>query len=240
MSDILKIKDNKIVFNGVKMECFIPNYYFKNGYAEEVGTSYYIFGIFETFHYGNEDDPRSKAKRASFQYPLFFYTSPDNISEEKIDIGHGEQKYIILTYFKNAILFENSGIIQDSANVEYYMNLLLNGKLDIMEYSQIIQMHQLCKHYNNADLDVPAMYEEVLVAEFYRNPKNTSELARFTATSDNYYSKGVNEREKVAATSTFSALTFEDKKTMLTSAINAKHEGREEVVSDTEKISLSL
>ena len=29
------------------MECFIPNYFFKNKYAEEIGTSYYIFGSFE-------------------------------------------------------------------------------------------------------------------------------------------------------------------------------------------------
>ena len=240
MSELLSIRDNKVIYNGVKMECFIPNYFFKNKYAEEIGTSYYIFGSFETFHYGNENDPRSKAKRASFQYPLKFYTNPDEVSEEKIDIGHGEQKYIILTYYKNAVLFESSDIIQDSTNVETFMTLLMNGKLDIMEYSQINEMLQLCKYYNNADLDVPGMYEEVLISEFYRNPKNPSEPARFTATSQGYRARGLNEREKVSVTSTFSALTFEDKKTMMTSAINNKIEGKEEVISDTEKITLSL
>ena len=116
----------------------------------------------------------------------------------------------------------------------------MKGKLDIIEYSDIARMFQLCKHYNSIDLAVPATYEEVIVSEFYRNPKDPVIPARFVAEMENFYPKGINEREKVSFTSTFSALTFEDKKSMITSCVNAKLEGRKEVVSDIEKVSLGL
>lgn len=240
MSDLLRIKDNKILYNGVKMEAFIPPDFFKRRYIEEIGSSYFLFGIFETFHYENEDDDRSKAQRASLQYPLKFYTYPDSTHKEKIDIGDGEQVYTILTYYRNSVLFDNVNLIKSADNVEYFTDLLMKGKLDMIEYSDISRMFQLCKHYNGIDLAVPASYEEVIVAEFYRDPKDVTRSARFVANMDDFYAKGINEREKVSFTSTFAALTFEDKMSMLTSCINAKNENRQEVVSDIEKVSLGL
>lgn len=240
MPELIKVKNNKILYNGVKMEAFIPADYFKRRYAEEIGSSYFIFGAFETFHYDHEDDDRSKAHKATFQYPLKFYTFPDTIYKEKIDIGKGEQIYTILVYYKNSVLVDNIELIKSSDNVEYFMDLLMKGKLDMMEYSDINKMFQLCKHYNGINLEVPACYEEVLIAEFYRDPDNVTRSARFVADSDNFYARGINEREKVSFTSTFAALTFEDKMSMLTSCINAKNEGRKEVISDIEKVSLGL
>lgn len=240
MNDLLRVKDNKILYNGVKMEAFIPADYFKRRYAEEIGSSYFIFGVFDTFHYENEDDDRMKATKATFQYPLKFYTFPDTIYKEKIDIGKGEQSYTVLVYYRNSVLIDSVELIKSSDNVEYFMDLLMKGKLDMMEYSDINKMFQLCKHYNSINLEVPACYEEVLIAEFYRDPKDVTRAARFVADMDNFYAKGINEREKVSFTSTFAALTFEDKMSMLTSAINAKNEGRKEVISETEKVSLAL
>lgn len=240
MPDLLKIKDDKILYNGVKMEAFIPKYFFDRRYIEEIGSSYFLFGIFETFHYNTEDDDRSKAMRASFQYPLKFYTYPDSTHKEKLDIGDGEQIYTILTYYRDSVLFDNVNMIKSADNVEYITDLLMKGKLDMIEYSDISKMFQLCKHYNSIDLAVPAIYEEVIISEFYRDPKDITRSARFVATDDNFYARGINEREKVSFTSTFSALTFEDKMSMLTSSINAKNENREEVISDIEKVSLGL
>lgn len=240
MSDLLRIKDNKILYNGVKMEAFIPSDFFKRNFIEEIGTSYFLFGIFETFHYEKEDDDRSKAMRAAFQYPLKFYTYPDSNHIEKIDIGYGEDNYTILTYYRNSVLFDNVDLIKNADNVEYFTDLLMKGKMDMMEYSDIARMFQLCKHYNGIDLAVPACYEEVVISEFYRDPKDITRSARFVADENNFYARGINEREKVSFTSTFSALTFEDKMSMLTSSINAKNENRKEVISDMEKVSLGL
>lgn len=240
MNNLLKIKNDRVLYNGAKMEAFIPSDFFKYDYIEEIGSAYFVFGIFETFHYDDEEDERSKAKKAAFQYPLKFYTYPDMTSKEKIDIGHGEENYTILTYYKDSVLFDSLMLIKSADNVEYFTNLLMRGKLDMIEYSDIARLFQLCKHYNGIDLAVPASYEEVVVAEFYRDPTDISRSARLVANMDKYYSKGINEREKVSFSSTFAALTFEDKMRMLTSSINAKNEGRKEIISDIEKVSLGL
>ena len=64
-------------------------------------------------------------------------------------------------------------------------------------------------------------------------------MKKSSGTNDkHYYARGVTEREKVSFTSTFSGITFEDITTMLTMADNAKREGREEVKSDIERVSL--
>ena len=36
--------NGQILYDGIKMELFVPNDFFKNNLAEQVGQSYYIFG----------------------------------------------------------------------------------------------------------------------------------------------------------------------------------------------------
>ena len=238
--DLLYSKDGKIFYGGVKMEVFVPSDYFKRRYIEEIGSQFFLFGILETIHYDNEDDPRSKGHKASLQYPGRFYTCPDSVSKEKIDIGQGTDTYTILTYHRGSILFDSTEMIKNSDNVQFYLNQMMRGKLDIMEYGDIASLFQICKDYNGVDLAVPASYEETLIAEYYRNPKDITKPARFTATSNGYYARGITEREKVSFTSTFSAITFEDVYGMLTTSVNAKNEGRPEAISEAEKVSLGL
>lgn len=241
--DIAIVDNNRILYNGIKMEMFVPDDFFKSGYAEEVGTSFYIFGNVRCLHYTNKTDDRNKASVSVLQYPLKFYTKPDEVSQEKIDFGDGDKKYWVLTYYKGAVLMSTAEVIKDANNVSYLINMLMAGKLDMVEYSMIPTMLSLCKHYNGVDLEVPATYEEVMVAEYYRAKSDPTKPARFEAAitkNPHYYARGITEREKVSFTSTFSGLTFEDMTSMLTMASNAAEEGREETISETEKVSLGL
>lgn len=240
-SKIIQENNGQLIYTGIKMELFVLDDFFKNGLAEEVGSSFYIFGAVRSKHYFNKDDDRSKAKDASLYYPLKFYTKPDEVSQEKIDFGNGEEKYWVLTYYHDAVFMTTSEVIKDANNVSYLINLVMSGKMDIVEYSKIPTMIQLCKHYNGVDFEVPAMYEEVIVADYYRGKNDVTKPARFEAANSNdphYYARGVTEREKVSFTSTFAGVTFEDITTMLTMADNAKRENREEVISDIERVSL--
>jgi hypothetical protein len=238
--NLLKESDDKIIYTGIKMEAFIPNSYFKTGLVEQIGTSYSVFGNFLTFHYDKDNDDRNKARQASFLYPAKFLTLPDDVYEEKTDIGKGLQKYTVFVYYHNATVFNNVDIIMDSANVEEFFKMLTAGKFDIIEYGQMANMFELCKLYNGVDFGVPASYEEVIISDYYRDPIDPSKPARFTAKSKDFYAKGITERNKVAFTSTFSALTFEDMISMLTFSDNAKRENKKEIISDTEKVTLSL
>jgi hypothetical protein len=235
--------DGQILYNGTKMELFVPDDFFKMNLAEEVGQSYYIFGSLRAFHYSNKNDDRSKAIQSTLCYPLKFYTIPDEVSQEEIDIGNGEQKYTVLTYYNNGVLFTNSEIIRNVDNLSYFVTMLTEGRLDIIEYSKMARMLQLCKYYNNVNFGTPAMYEEVIIADYYRDPDDPTRSARFAANETNkkhFYSRGITQREKVSFTSTFSGITFEDITSMITMADNAKRENRKETISDVEKVSLGL
>lgn len=238
--NLLSVKDGQIIYKGLYMEMFIPDDFMKKKLAEEIGTGYKLFGNFITYHYFSKDDTRETAKEASFEFPMTFHTYPDDTTTEKLDIGFGLQKYNILHYHKNSILFKSQEIIMNSDNVEKLMSLLMEGKLDNMDYDRIPSMVNLCKSYNGVRLKVPAIYEEVLVSEYYRNIDDITRPARFTAEMTGTRVKGLTLREKAAFTSTFSAITFEDKKTMLTVADNAKREDRKELISDVERIALGL
>lgn len=238
---IVASENGQIIYKGIKMELFVPDSFFKNNFAEEVGTSFYVFGNLRSLHYFNKDDDRSKAKEAILRYPLKFYTRPDEVVQEKIDFGDGEEKYWVLTYYNGAVLMTTTEVIMDANNVQALMNLVMSGKMDMVEYAKIPTMIQLCKHYNDVNFEVPAAYEEVIVADYYRSKSDPTRPARFEAavTKDpHYHAKGITEREKVSYTSTFSGLTFEDMTAMLTMADNAKREGRTEVKSEIEKVSL--
>lgn len=235
--------NGQILYDGIKMELFVPNDFFKNNLAEQVGQSYYIFGSLKAYHYNNKDDDRSKAIKSTLCYPSKFYTIPDEVSQEKLDIGRGEERYTVLTYYNNAVLFTSSEIIRSVDNLSDFINMLTSGKLDIIEYSKLARMLQLCKYYNGVNFGTPAMYEEVIISDYYRDPKDVSRQARFAANDTNekhFFARGITQREKVSFTSTFSGITFEDITSMLTMADNAKRENRKEVISDVEKVSLGM
>lgn len=236
-----KTEDDKILYNGSYMEAFIPDEFFQKGLAENVDTGFKIFGNFITYHYGSRGQDRSTASIASFELPMMFMTYPDEVTNEVLDIGYGEQKYRVFEYTNGTVMVANNKIIQEVGNVEKMSGMMMEGKLDNMSYERIPVMYLQCKQYNNTHLRVPAMYEEVIISKTYFNPDNVNQAARFIAKEGVPTKvKGLTLREKAAFTSTFAATTFEDKISMLTVSDNAKREGRKEVISSIEKVSLGI
>lgn len=238
----LAVKQNgQILYNGVKMELFVPDEFFKSGLAEICGVKYRIFGAVRALHYGAADQTRKTAKNSFLYYPAKFMTCPDSVTDEKIDFGRGEVKYKVLTYSKGSVLFESDVIIKDVSNMELFIKLLVNGKLDIVKYSKIAKLMTLEKHFTGISFGAPAMYEEVIISDYYRDPNDANRPARFAAalSDSDFYAQGVSQRVKASFTSTFSGVTYEDINAMLTMADNAKSHNREEIQTEVEKISLN-
>ena len=87
-------------------------------------------------------------------------------------------------------------------------------------------------------LSLQAMW---IISDYYRDPKNPKRAARFYANETNdphFHARGITQREKVAFTSTFSSITFEDITSMVTMADNAARSGKKELISEVEKVSL--
>lgn len=243
-SSILKSEGGKILYNGEKMELFVPMFYFKENLAEQIGQSYNVFGNLIALHYSNIDDDRSKASKSTLLYPLMFMTTPSEVTLDTIDFGNGEDKYTILTYYKDDVVFESDEIVQDTNNVQSLFALIMNGRLDMVEYKSIPKILTLAKHYNGVNFETPAMYEQVIISDYYRDPDDLSKPARFKASTlddkHSFYAKGISQREKASFTSTFSGITFEDITLMLTMADNSKRHNKKEIISDVEKVSLGL
>ena len=60
MKKFTKEVNEQILYDGIKMELFVPSEFFKKGLAEEVGQSFYLFGYLKAYHYVNKDDDRNK------------------------------------------------------------------------------------------------------------------------------------------------------------------------------------
>jgi hypothetical protein len=232
--------DKQLLYNGIHMEAFIPREYFDKNLAEEIGIGYRVFGNFITYHYMTENATRKDAVEASFECPIKFHTVPDSVTEETVDIGFGEQKYLVLHYYNGSVIFSNSEIIRDPNNTEYTITLMMDGKLDTCDYDRIITLLNLSKIYNGVKLGIPALYEELMIAEYYRNVEDPTLPVRYTARSHGTRVRGLTLREKASFVSTFAAITSEDQISMFTVSDNAAREGRKEIISDIEKVTLGL
>lgn len=244
-SSFLKSIEGQITFQGIKLELLIPKDFFQSNLAEEVGTSYFLFGVVKFILYTKTDQERKDAYIGTFKYPAKFYTMPDAVTTEKLNIGDGDVPYTILVYYNNGIVMTSDEIIRDAMNLQNLVGMMYDGKLAFMEYKDIAYSIMEAKYLNSVDFGVPATYEEVSIAEYYKDPNNVVKSARYAATAayeqnKEFYAKGITQREKVAFNSTFSGLTFEDQTLMLTMADNAKRENRKEIISDVEKVSLGL
>ena len=243
--NLLRTEKGKILYNGAKMELFVPNEYFKKGLAEMVGQGYNIFGYARAYHYASVDDDRTKATKSVLNYPMRMMTIPSSVELETIAFDERpEEKFQVFTYYKDDIVFNSDQIIQSPMNTQVLLDMLLNGKLDIIEYSQIPRAFQTCKLWNKVFLGTPATYEEVIISTYYRDPKNPSRPARYAASShtgqNKFFARGITQRELVGFVSTFAALTFEDLTTALTKADNLKRNGKVETISEIEKYTLSI
>jgi hypothetical protein len=134
-----------------------------------------------------------------------------------------------------------NAIVQESSNVELFINLITKGKIPTtIPYSQVLPMWLKNLNANNVKLGVVSSVLEAIIAQFYRDkakPENrfAMKIGKDPTTSEYAY-KPANIRELCARNSTFAALTFEDMDAMLTSSINIKKLGKEEIDSPLEKI----
>ena len=244
MSAYLKEFNGQILCDEYKMELFVPMDYFENGWAQQMsGNSYELFGILRAYHYTNEAMERSTAKKTVMTFPLKFTTKPHSVAEEKVYFDNKSEKCLVLTYYKDDVVFLHNEIIQNGNDNLTFMKMIMGGKLDIVPYDTIYRLLVLNKLYNGVSYKLPAYYEEALISQYYRTTDDVTKPARFEAavtTKNPYFARGVSQREVVANLSTFASVTYEDMTAMLTKADNNKRDGKEELISPIEANVLSL
>lgn len=234
--DLFEYDGDKIVFTkGYSLEACIPDDYFKKNLAEQVSDGYVVIGNFIVNYKENED---SIPVKGSFELPIKFHTLPDEVVKTKMDLGHGSELVHVFRYYNQSVMISSSNIVKSPDNVEKLTIMAFEGKLDNMSYDRIPVMYNYGKLLNGVSLKVPSFYEEVVFSTTYRDVNDLNIEARYTAKSEGTRVIGLSSREKAPFVGTYSALTFEDKNSMLTLIHNRKVLGVEEKISDVEKYTL--
>ena len=144
----------------------------------------------------------------------------------------------VITYYKNSIIMK-SQIIKNDDNVSGFVDFVVNGKLPKnLPYSKSIRIWRKNLSLNGSSLGVPSMIMEMILSVAYRDKNNP--YNKFSTVVGNDLSvsefdyKMSNIREICQFTSTFTAITFEDMDTMITSSLNRSNKKVKEEEAPTE------
>ena len=110
---------------------------------------------------------------------------------------------------------------------------------NLIPYSKALEVWRKNQELNNVHFGVSSCYLEVILSAMYRNPNDLSQKFAKIASD-----KGVSDYDYATASirqicqynSTFSALTFEDMDSMITTSLNKSRENVKEVESPLEQI----
>ena len=222
------------------VEFYIPKYYFENtgNFAENNGNTIKVLGVFDIGILENGNLKEMRVLNVPTWIELFVSTSEDRDvklpGEEDITPCH------VLTYIKGQKIMSSS-IVQDSTNVETYLDFVNKGKLpSIIPYEKSLQIWRKNQELNGANLGVPSVIEEMILSVAYRDKNDPSKKFSHVIGKDLNVSQFDyimnNIRQICQYTSTFTALTFEDLDSMVTTSLNRTRNHGTEAVSPVEDL----
>lgn len=151
-----------------------------------------------------------------------------------------EEKVRVLKYHKGNEIFADY-IIQDISNALAFVTMVLKGKVPpTVAYDQMMEIWNKNLSLNNENLGVPAVNRELIASVQYRDRKQPTRTFASRLNSDPnatmYDYAMANMRQICQFTSTFTAITFEDFDSMVTSSVKRTKEKLPEPESPLEKI----
>ena len=234
--------DGKFIYlDAPYAEFYIPDYYFKNNaFAEDYGSKIRGIGVFDV---GFFDSNQKLTEMRVLNLPTwadFFVTDSEFRNVSLPNDETTTQKCKVIKYIKGEKI-TNASIVQNSSYSEKFANFVLQGKIpSIVPYDESIKLWIDNQEINGVNLGVPAVIEELILSSAYRYKENPSiKFAHVYGKDKNvdafdYVMKRV--REICQYTSTFTALTFEDMNSMITTSLNRTRNKGTEAFSPLEDI----
>jgi hypothetical protein len=221
-------------------EFYIPNYYFDstNKFAEDLGDIVKALGVFDVGIFEGGKVKEMKVLNLPTWIDLFVV----NAEERDVNLP-GEEESVpckVLCYQKGHKIM-NSGVVQDSSNVEAYLNFVTKGKVpSIVPYEKSLQIWRKNQSLNNASLGVPSVIEELILSVSYRYKEDPGIKFAHVIGKDpkvSQYDYVMNNIRQICQyTSTFTALTFEDIDSMVTTSLNRTRNHGTEAYSPIESL----
>lgn len=232
--------DGRIEVNVPYLEVYIPQSYFAktSKFAQDNGDTIRVIACLTVGLFENGKFKEYKTIKLGETIDFFVYDS--EIRNMKLPGMHVEEPIRVLKYFKGHEIFDDY-IVQDAVNAQHFVEMVLKGKIPkTLAYDKMMEVWNKNLSLNNANLGVPAVNRELIASVQYRDQKSPTQT--FAARLNNdpnatmYDFAMVNMRQICQFTSTFTALTFEDFDSMVTSSIKRTKEHLPEPESPLEKI----
>jgi len=233
----LNKRDNEVVFNGHKLEIFIPTLYFDEEIAIEMGMSISTLGIFMFKYYSGES-----SKGELFQFNLAetveFTYSEQRV--EELEMNNMTDKYKIFTLYNEDIFLKSVKLAKNFKNTESFVNLHNKGKIpSTVQYKDIINLYMENMFSNNANLKVPSSLLEMTIGELARSKHDINIPFRKVIGKNPNVSQldyiQVSIKNLAMINSTFTAITSEDINQAIQSAIAKSRTNGAELETPIEK-----
>lgn len=232
-------KDNFICLQAEYAEFYIPMSYFdKSDFAEDMGNIIKCLGILDV---GIFEGGRLKEMKI-LNVPSKVELNATDYEMRTVNLP-GEEKPVpckVLKYYQGNQIMPST-IIEDSTNAETYLKFVTQGKVPTaVPYSRSLSIWIKNQKMNHVNFGVPSVILELILSVAYRDKKDpTKRFAVALAKNPNltdYDYKMASIRQICQYTSTFTALTFEDFDSMLTTSLNRTRLHKQEVDSPLEQI----
>lgn len=237
---ILENDGKDIILKDKYLELYIPELYFDKSvrFAEDLGDKYNVFGIVNVGIFNGS----SISYIDTLNIPSNILINVFEMEYREINLpGYGKTNCRVIKYYEKNKICKNF-IIQDSINAQLFLRSVIYGKLPTtIPYSKSIQIWHKNQSMNSVNFGVPSVISEVVLRVMYRDKNNVansfSKLIGLPNTqASDYDYRMVSVRQVCQYASTFSALTFEDIDSMITTSLNREREHKKENVSPVEDL----
>lgn len=237
-SKLFKHDETDIFLDTDYIEFYIPEYYFAENckYAVDYGNTIETFGVFGVGIFDKDKLTNIKISQIPMMIPLQSY----DVESRDVNFETGIIPCRVLKYIKDQKIMPYR-FVRKSTNTVKLIQMILNGYIPtFIPFEQVYVMLLSSCEQNNVNLGVPNYVLEMIISVLYRQKKDpTQKFSKIYGKDSSispYDYQTSNIRRACQYASTFSAITFEDVDTMITSSLNRTADNKEETYSPMEDI----
>ena len=234
--NIVKAENGYIYCDAQYLEFYIPMYYFDDStrFATDYSDTIRTFGVFNVGVF--ENGKLKELKVLNIPTDITIHVYDYEIRDVEMNTGEKMQSKVV-KYLKGAKIM-NDSIFQDSINVRIFIDRLISGKIpSFIPYSKIYNVFVKNTDLNGVNFGLSALHEEVLLSVVYRDKDDLSKKYSLVVKEKGDFGyTTASIRQICQYNSTFTALTFEDIDSMITTSLNKTRTKAKEVVSPIEQI----
>lgn len=235
--NIFRSDDRYIYLNTQYCEFYVPTSYFESKWMVQLSDTIKGLGLFNIGIFENGELKEIRLLNLPTSVEFYVYDSETRVMNFK---GESGVECMVLKYIKDQKIMESS-TIEDSSSAEMYLDIILKGKVPpSIPYTETLNVWIKNQTMNKVSFGVPSSVLEMILAVCYRDKNDMGRKFSKVIGADPNVSewdyKMAKIREICQYASTFSAMTFEDINSMITTSINRTREKRYEMESPVEKI----